>query len=446
MATTALYRQHLAVLEQSLSDALARAGKKGVGLDGVLFHAGREEVYHADDELVPFRATPHFRHWVPLPGPDHAVLARPGKKPLVIRVSPKDYWYDTAPPPASYWEEAVDLVELERFEDLTHATGALPRIAYVGNSSAAAEEAGIPANLIEPPELMAPLDWHRGRKTAYEVELLKRAAERGGAGHRAGRRAFEEGASEREVYWAFLAGSDQVDNEPPFGSIVAFDAKASILHYQHKRARGASPGNVLLLDAGASYEGYASDTTRTWTRGAMPAEFRALVAGVDTLERRLVAMVAPGVPYVDIHFAAHRFVAELLLEVGILRTNVEEALVRRLTSTFFPHGVGHHLGIQVHDIAGRQAGPDGGTNAPPEDHKYLRNTRVLEEGHYVTIEPGIYFIDLLLEPLRQSPDAGAVNWQLIDALRPCGGVRIEDDVLCTAAGPVDLTREHCPGP
>ena len=446
MSTTALYRQHLATLDRWLADALERAGRRGVQLEGVLFHAGREQIYHADDAVIPFWSGGHFARWAPLPGPEHAVLARPGRTPVVVRVQPRDYWYDTSPEPPSYWEEAVDLKEVESFADLPKVTGPLAGLAYVGNSPAAAAEVGIATEQIEPAALMAPLDWHRATKTDFEVALLDAAAVKGAAGHRAGREAWEQGGSERDVFWAFLRGADQVMDELPFGAIVAFDGKSAILHYQQKRRAGETPSRVLLLDAGARHGNYASDITRTWSRPEVDGAHRALLEGLDAFQRRLCDMVTPGRPYTEIHFAAHRFTAELLAEVGIVKASPEEIVERGVSSVFFPHGVGHHLGIQVHDVGGRQASPDGGTNPPPEGHAYLRNTRVLEPGHYVTIEPGIYFIPMLLDPLRAAPEGTLVNWPLVDRLLPFGGLRIEDNILCTDGEPRDLTRGHIPGP
>ena len=111
-----------------------------------------------------------------------------------------------------------------------------------------------------------------------------------------------------------------------------------------------------------------------------------------------------------------------------------------------PHGVGHHIGLQVHDVGGQQAGPKGGKVPPDQEIPYLRTTRVLEPGHVVTIEPGLYFIPILLDPLRAGDEGQAVDWELVDRLIPCGGIRIEDNVVCTADGPRDLSRGHLPGP
>ena len=134
----------------------------------------------------------------------------------------------------------------------------------------------------------------------------------------------------------------------------------------------------------------------------------------------------------------------MLHDLAITNVPGDEAVERRLTRAFLPHGVGHGLGLQVHEVGGHQATVRGGSNPPPDGH-VLRNTRTLEPGHLVTVEPGIYFVPMLLEPLRTGPDASAFDWDLIDALVPLGGIRIEDDVLCTDDGFEDLTREAIEG-
>ena len=441
------YRDHLQTLDRALAEALEHAGRKGPRLDGVLFHAGRQETYHRDDELIVFRSAAHFRRWVPpLEGPEHAVLARPGRRPLVIRVQPTDYWYDTTPPPPSYWEEAVDLEQVASFEEVAAVTGPLERIAYTGNSPEAAEQVGIPPERVEPEALMAPLDWYRAYKTPHEVAAIRAAAESACAGHARGRDVFLAGGTERDVHRAYLEAADRLEWQMPFGTIVAFDDKASILHYENKRGTASAPGKALLLDAGSVHDGYAADVTRTWTRDDVDPTFCQLVQGVDAYQRDLVAMVTPGRPYLEIHVETHRRTAQLLADVGVVKVSAEEAFERGITRTFLPHGVGHQMGLQVHDVGGHQAGPEGGEVPPPAEYPFLRNTRILEPGHVVTIEPGIYFTPVLLEPLCGGENASAVDWDVVDRMVPYGGVRIEDDVVCTEGEAVDLTRDLIGGP
>jgi len=453
MSDLDLYRDHLATLDRTLTDTLEHAARRDLPTDGLVLHAGRLQTHHADDQLIPFQSTPHFRRWVPLDGPEHVALVRPGEVPKVVRVRPRDFWYDTSPPPRAYWQDAVELDEVESFDGVAGALGdALGdpgRKAYVGPAPEAAETLGIPPERVEPEVLIRPLDWHRAYKSPWEVSRLRQAAKRASGGHRAAREAFLEGRSEREIHWAYLRGSGHLEIEVPFETITALDEKAAILHYQFKRDREAAPGKVLLCDAGAAYEGYASDITRTWVRPeteSLDELFIELLRGMDRLQRELVEAVRPGRPYLEIHIQAHQRVARLMADTGLVTSSAEEAFDRGVTQTFLPHGVGHHLGIQVHDVGGQQAGPDGGTVEPPEEYPMLRNTRILEPGQVVTIEPGLYFIEMLLEELRESDEARLVDWDVVDRLAGHGGIRIEDDVLCTEEAPEDLTRPHLEGP
>jgi Xaa-Pro dipeptidase len=112
-----------------------------------------------------------------------------------------------------------------------------------------------------------------------------------------------------------------------------------------------------------------------------------------------------------------------------------------VSSAFFPHGVGHGIGLQVLDVAGFAESDDGGTIPKPDGHPYLRLTRVLQPGMAVTIEPGIYFVDMLLDAVRQGAHADIVDWSRVAAFHPYGGLRTEDDVVCTDGDPLNLTRE-----
>ena len=154
---------------------------------------------------------------------------------------------------------------------------------------------------------------------------------------------------------------------------------------------------------------------------------------------RLCAAVRVGSPYEDLHDESHRQAAEILRDAGIVRGALDEAVARGVTRAFYPHGLGHSLGLQTHDVgcALRQA---------RSGNAFLRNTSDIAVGQVFTIEPGLYFIDDLLAPLRAGPEAALVDWKTVDALSPLGGVRIEDDLLVTGGEPVvrNLTREHLP--
>jgi Xaa-Pro dipeptidase len=133
--------------------------------------------------------------------------------------------------------------------------------------------------------------------------------------------------------------------------------------------------------------------------------------------------------------------AEVLVDAELATGAPDTLLATGVTSAFLPHGLGHLLGLQVHDVGGHLADASGTRIDPPSGHPFLRLTRVLEEDMVVTIEPGLYFIDMLLENLRGTPAEHHVNWRTVDALRHCGGIRIEDDVRVRPDGAENLSRD-----
>ena len=165
------------------------------------------------------------------------------------------------------------------------------------------------------------------------------------------------------------------------------------------------------------------------------------MAALDEEQQALAAAVTVGRDYRELQLAAHAAVARVLHGAGLLRCGVEAAVEAGVTRAFFPHGIGHLLGLQVHDVGGLMAGPQGGERPRPEGHPFLRLTRDLAEGFVVTVEPGIYFIDLLLDQARADARRGLIDWSCVAALHPCGGVRIEDDVVALPGGPRNLSRE-----
>jgi Xaa-Pro dipeptidase len=231
----------------------------------------------------------------------------------------------------------------------------------------------------------------------------------GARAHRAALRAFEAGCSEYEIHLEYLAASGLLEEELPYSNIIAVNQHAAILHYTDLKRTPAGVRRSFLIDAGAQFRGYASDITRTYAAAASP--FADLIAGVEALQQKLCAMVVPGVSYPDIHLAAHGLIASLLIDLGLIRGSADAAVASGLTGVFFPHGIGHFLGLQVHDVGGHQASAQGGVAPPPPEHPYLRLTRRLEAGAVVTIEPGVYFIDLLLQRAQRDVRRGADRGQ-----------------------------------
>jgi Xaa-Pro dipeptidase len=430
-----LYADHVATLRERAERALAETG-----FDTLVLTSGTPQRYFADDMDAPHHETPHFAHWVPARGPHHVLAVEPGRRPRLFFVSPEDYWYEQVPLGAPYWVSELDVEEVGSEARAFERLGSIKGAAYVGDAPDAARALGFADEAINPGALVARLDWERAVKTPYEVACLEEAEVVAARGHVAARAAFEDGASELEIHRAYVAATGVVDKELPYESIVALDEKGATLHYTGKRTK--RDGRVLLIDAGVRYQGYCSDITRTWTRGSADPLFVELLQGVDRLQRELCDLVRPKIRYPELHAAAHAKIADLLHALGVLALGGTEAVALGLTRPFLPHGLGHFLGIQVHDVGGHQKDRTGGTQPPPPEHPFLRTTRELEPGQVFTIEPGVYFIELLLGPERAGKNAAHYDWKLIERLKPFGGIRIEDNVLVTADGHRNLTRPH----
>jgi Xaa-Pro dipeptidase len=212
-----------------------------------------------------------------------------------------------------------------------------------------------------------------------------------------------------------------------------------VLHYQHLERRTPRPLRSFLIDAGAQFRGYAADITRTYAAEAGP--YADLIAATDEAQLLLCEEIVPGRDYREVHLTAHRLLGDVLHRAGVLSVPGDAAVELKLTSVFFPHGIGHLLGLQVHDVGGVQGDAEGRERKRPEGHPYLRLTRMLEPGVVVTIEPGIYFIDSLLAAAHEDTRRQYIDWALVEKLRPYGGIRIEDDVVTTSGRPENLTRD-----
>jgi Xaa-Pro dipeptidase len=434
------FSAHIAEVQRRCDRALERAG-----LDGMAVYSGRPGLHFLDDHGPPFKANPHFLHWAPLlEAPDCFVRYLPGRRPELIFHQPADYWHKPPDLPAGDWTRQFEVVVIRE----PGAARALleagnPRLAFVGEPGPE-HRAWEAFAAINPPALLDYLHYHRAKKTPYELGCMREAARLGALGHVAAAAAYRAGASEFEVHQAYCAAAGLREQELPYGNIVAFGAGASILHYTALGRRRDVPRPSFLIDAGAQCRGYASDITRTYVATGADPQFVELLTAVERLQREICAAVRPGTDYRDLHLMAHRLIAEALIRSGVVvGCDAEGAVQHGVTGVFFPHGIGHLLGLQVHDVAGLAADDAGSAEIPrPAGHPYLRLTRRLEAGFVVTIEPGIYFIDLLLDEARKSPANRHIHWDTVRRLQPYGGIRIEDDVACTDGEvPENLSRD-----
>jgi Xaa-Pro dipeptidase len=425
-----LYRDHLKTVMRRADEALSAAG-----FDALVIHAGVPPIQFLDDQTYPYKVNPHFKAWVPiLDNPQCVLIYVPGSRPKVLFHQPNDYWHKPASLPSEPWTEAVELVPMPDPASAGGEWAKLGRVAFVGPRDSFAADAAT----VNDPELLARLHFDRAVKTPYEIECLRRASDLGARGHLAALAAFRRGASEYEAHMRYLEACAQREEEMPYNNIVAYNEHAAVLHYQHLERRPPERLRSFLLDAGAQYRGYASDITRTYS--AAPGLFSALIDALDAAQLRLCAEIVPGKDYREVHLSAHRILGDVLHTIGLTTLPGEAALEEGLTGVFFPHGIGHLLGLQVHDVGGVMGDSTGGERKRPEGHPYLRLTRMLEPGVVVTVEPGIYLIDSLLKAAREDQRGRHIDWAVVEQLRPFGGIRIEDNVVAAHGAPENLTR------
>ena len=431
-ALASLYASHLDELHARAATALQRGD-----FDHLLIPSGTLLYQMFDDRDYPYAVNPQFKAWLPVTkAPGSWLVITPGQRPKLLFMQPHDYWHVVPEAPSGYWVEHFDIVIIRTPEDaVQHLPKNTARCAILGEAQSSVGDY-TPNN---PQPVLAYLDYQRAFKTPYEIEMMRQAQRIGVRAHRAAERAFRAGSSEFGIHLAYCQAAGQDANDLPYGNIVALNEHGAVLHYTDRDRLPPNPIRSFLIDAGASFGGYACDITRTYS--AQDGEFAAMIQAVDGAQLKMCAAVRAGFDYKQLHLDAHLALAGVLKEFGVITVSAETAVETGVSSAFFPHGIGHGIGLQVHEVGGFAASDSGGTIDKPEGHPYLRLTRVLQPGMVVTIEPGIYFIDMLLEELKQKGLAKSVDWARVEAFKPYGGIRIEDEVVCTDGDALNLTRE-----
>ena len=360
----------------------------------------------------------------------------------VLAFDPKDGWSDFVP----------DVTEAERvWEGRTDAPGTSLQILpgwLAARRGRPVVMLGVPlpgvrseAGRIE--ELREALMHARRPKDAVEIERMRRAAAATAAGFTAVERWIKPGMSERQIQVEleaefFRNGGDR----PAYGTIVAAGSNSAVLHFT-PGGRKLREGDLLLIDAGAEVSRYAADVTRTWrtesgsSAGSTDAGFfRELYQVVLGILERGVARCTAGTEWRDVHLAACREVVEGLTHLGILKGEAGALVERDTHALFFPHGLGHLVGLGVRDASGYLPGR---VRSHRPGLKNLRTDLPLQPGYAITVEPGIYFMPPLLSDVaRRAQYSDVVNWSRVDELLDFGGIRIEDNVLVTEQGPENL--------
>ena len=422
-ALGAHYPAHVDTLKERHDRALDVAGASHV----VIF-SGAPKLRFLDDYHYPFAANPHFMSWLPLTDTPHCYLVyTPGETPVLVYYQEKDYWHAPPAAPGGYWPAHFDVRIVHSLDDIgRHLPEDKEKCILIGE-------------IDDPRSAINHLHYDRAVKTPYEIDCLRAASRRGVRGHLAAERAFRAGKTEYDIHLDYCRAVGQTEKDLPYGNIIALNEHGAILHYQHQSREAPAVLRSFLIDAGASVNGYACDITRTYANG--DAEFAELIERMDELQRGLVGRVRAGLDFAELHIETHRRIAGLLNDCGFASGSADALIENGVTAAFYPHGLGHFLGLQVHDVGGFMADANGNTIDRPSGHPFLRLTRTLEADHVLTIEPGFYAIDMLQKNLEGTPAAKMVNRERVEWLMDFGGVRIEDDVRVLADGAENLTRD-----
>jgi Xaa-Pro aminopeptidase len=423
-----------------------------------LFAAGlpRSRNYRAN--RYPFRAASHFLYFVGEHIPGAALLFAEGKVTLFAEPPEPDdaLWHGPRPAFGELREiHAVDAVRpLAEIDDALRAAGS--RVATLPTNDAAscawlsqrlgrAIGACSGASLAEgsPDAALADVMIDlRLRHDAAAVDQLRASGELSAAAHLAGMRATRGARTEAEIAGVMIGELRRHNLEDAYGPIVTVHGE--VLHNEtHHNA--VKPGDLLLADVGGETpEGWAGDITRVWpVSGRFSPTQRAIYDVVLAAQKACVAKVRPGVRYRDIHETAKRGIVTGLRDLGIFRGDVDGLLERGAAAIFFPHGIGHLIGLDVHDMEdlGDRAGyAPGRARSTRFGDCYLRLDRDLAPGMAVTIEPGFYRVPAILADAAITGAVGAdLDRSTLEKFADVRGIRIEDDVLCTDGEPVVLT-------
>jgi Xaa-Pro aminopeptidase len=412
----------------------------------------------------PFRADSNFLYFFDRPEPGSAALFDPGDKTVTLFL------------PERSMDDALWHGELESFESVkarqsVHAVlpvegleRQLEAIAKgrqldslaVADFKATARARGITgkdlqfddAAKVGPPDVLDAIASLRLKKGPDELAEMRKTAVVTQEAHLAAMKASKPGVKESYLAGLVEGAFARSGCSAAYGTILS--VRGEVLH-NHHHGNTLANGDIVLLDAGAeNAAGYCSDVTRCWpVGGPFSAEGRDVYDLVLQAELQGIAQVKPKARYRDLHLSACRVLAQGLVDMGLLIGNADSLVEAGAHAMFFPHGLGHQIGLDVHDLEAfgdRVHYPMGRTRSTQFGLASLRMDMDLEDGMVFSIEPGLYFVPAIL----RSPDfrqrfKGQVNFEKAERFlsmnggRGFGGIRIEDDVLCTSGGAEVLT-------
>ena len=401
---------------------------------------------------LPFRASSHFLYFAGIPLNNAVIRLKNGKLELFM---------DNPPPQATLWhgetpqrEEIGEIIGADRVYPLAELSRKTEDAATIAvqevntyqqqcqllNRSVASSDRAEDLDL----ELARAIVKLRSHHDDLALQELRHAAAVSVQAHKAGMRATKHSTTEAQIRGAMEGVIIAHNMCCAYNSIVTVHGE--VLHNETYNNK-LQPQDLLLADVGAETpNGWAADITRTWAvSGKFSRTQRDLYQIVLAAHDRSIAKMRPGVEYQDIHLLAAEIITEGLVNLGILKGKPEDLVVIDAHALFFPHGVGHLLGLDVHDMEdlGDVAGYEPGRKRSDRfGLGYLRLNRPLQSGMLVTIEPGFYQVPAILNDSNfRDKYKDVVNWERLAQFEDVRGIRIEDDVLVTDSGTEVLTAQ-----
>jgi Xaa-Pro aminopeptidase len=439
-------------ISSSLADTLRHRRQKLaqiIDFPVILWSGGSSPRNFAANQY-PFRASSHFLYFAGLPLPNAAIRLEAGKLELFM---------DDPAPGSALWHG-----EMPKRSEIAAKIGAdvartMSELKHRGSDAASIPVQNYQTTLVQSQilrrQISSPNDLEGLEKElakaivslrlSHDAEALfqlRQAAAVSVAAHKAGMVATPKAKLEAEVRAAMEGVIISHNLTTSYNSIVTVHGE--VLHnevYHHS----LQPGDLLLADVGAETQlGWAADITRTWpVSGKFSTTQRDIYDVVLAAHDACIAKIRPGVEYRDIHLLAAKVIAEGLVDLGILQGHPQDLVQMDAHALFFPHGIGHLLGLDVHDMEdlGDLAGYEEGRRRSDRfGLGYLRLNRTLREGMLVTIEPGFYQVPAIFNDAQnRTKYQDVINWERLSQFTDVRGIRIEDDVLVTSEGSEVLT-------
>ena len=430
----------------------------------LIISSGKLIKYFMDDQSYPFRCNPYFAHFCPLDEPLHFIHLQASNPDLakLYLFEFEDFFHPKSTardnPFAKYWNLEIYREYNCQCSFISSKIDKKDNTAYIGS------EPQTFTNLANDQKLLFELNKLRMRKSDFEVHCARLACSRSKVAHQAVKDAFfhqdtsNEKFSERDYFFVFSQAVNKLSAQFPYPPVIACNNNASFLHYHRRSKIPPTIPYTLLIDAGVSACGYASDVSRTYVlddqyikaqhlsimtlthsdgfSDQAYAVFKDMLKYLIELHHRLVSQAANGVHFPNLYQQSVDGVLKIITQSGLItHQDLDPQQSYALSRTFYPHSLGHMLGLQVHDVYAYDHKPN-----KPNDQTVTRGIDKIQNRNLFTIEPGIYFIPMLVKRYQQAnkeliqSGVVSIDQKLLEQLYRYGGMRWEDNIYINEKG------------